>query len=120
MVGRTLSIGPANPNLNGRLAKIEEMQKGLAPKIKAGVTLKQAQAVILEAGQKAGLSIAQDLPLMTGIGFDLSEYPSDGEDRIETNSVLQVALAVDSKDFTAMCIDMLQVTPGGGIWLDGA
>ncbi|MFB3885846.1 MAG: M24 family metallopeptidase [Thermodesulfobacteriota bacterium] len=118
VAGYTFSVGSANKDLDASLARLGEVQKSLAPKVKTGMTLGEIEVVIAEAGRQAGLMFAPDLPLGTGVGFDLSEYPSSAEDEVRTGMVLQVVLASDvDQSFTAMIVDMLQVTHKGGVWL---
>ena len=82
------------------------------------MSLGQVEAIIVEAGRQDGLSYPADLPLATGVGFDLLEYPVSAEDEVKTDMVLQVVLAVDiDESFTAMIVDMLRVTTTGGFWL---
>jgi Xaa-Pro aminopeptidase len=117
-VGRTLSVGPANDDLKERLLMLEEVQHGLSSEIRGGMTLGEVEANILATGAEKGVILVQDFPLTTGIGFDLSEFPALSEDRVETNAVLQVVLAVDCDEAsTVMRVDMLQVTGNGGVWL---
>ena len=121
VAGDTLKIGHADDKLNGRLSLIEEMQKKAASEIKAGMTLGEAKAVILETGRQRGLTFAEDVPLAAGVGFNLSEYPVNDADRLQKNMVMQVALAADFEDgCTAMRVGMLQVEDSESIWLTGA
>jgi Xaa-Pro aminopeptidase len=117
-VGRTLSVGPANDDLKERLLTLGEVQHRLPSKIRMGMTLGEVEANILAIGAEKGVILVQDFPLVTGVGFDLSEFPARSEDRVETNAVLQVVLAVDCDvASTVMLVNMLQVTGNGGVWL---
>jgi Xaa-Pro aminopeptidase len=117
-VGHTFSVGITKEEQKATLAALGEVKKSVALEVMTGKTLGQIEAILLEAGRQAGLRVATDLPLATGLGFDLLEYPASTEDEVRTGMVLQVALAVDvGESFTAMVVDMLQVTPGGGVWL---
>ncbi|MDP2267711.1 MAG: M24 family metallopeptidase [Deltaproteobacteria bacterium] len=120
VAGRTLSVGAADAGLDGKLKLIVAVQKKAAVSIKAGMTLSAVEATILAIGREAGLTFAIDMPLATGVGFDLHEYPQQGEDRVTKNSVLQVALTVDFEaGLTVMLIDMLHVQDHDSIWLTG-
>jgi Xaa-Pro aminopeptidase len=120
IMGRTLSISPADAGLNSKLKLIVEVQKQAAAAIKAGMTLTSIEATILAIGREAGLTFAIDMPLATGIGFDLHEYPLQSEDKVTKNSLLQVALTVDfDEGFTGMLIDMLHVQDNYSVWLTG-
>ena len=66
------------------------------------------------------LVFVKDMPLASGIGFDLSEYPIRAKDRVQKNTVLQIVSAVDAKEeqFTAMRVDVFQITDNGGTRLN--
>ena len=118
VAGETLSVGVESEEHRKQLGRIREAQKRLASKIIPDTTMGELKAAIGEVGGQADLVFAQDLPLAAGLGFDLLEYPSSADDEIKTGMVLQIALAVDiGESFTAMIVDMLQVTPSGGVWL---
>jgi Xaa-Pro aminopeptidase len=121
VMGRTLNIGPSDTGLDGKLKLIVAVQKKAAASIKAGMTLSAIEATILAIGREAGLTFAIDIPLATGVGFDLHEYPQQGGgDRVTKNTVLQVALTVDFEaGFTGMLIDMLHVQDHDSFWLTG-
>ena len=117
-VGRTLSVGTANDDLNERLLTLGEVQDRFSSEIRSGMTLGEVEANILAIGAEKGVVLVQDWPLATGVGFDLLEFPARSEDRLQTNGVLQVVLAVDCDEaFTVMLVDMLQVKGNGGVWL---
>jgi Xaa-Pro aminopeptidase len=121
VVGYTLSVGTTNEEQKATLAGLGEVKKRVAAEIMTGKTLGQVEAIILEAGRQAGLRYATDLPLATGVGFDLLEYPASAEDEVKSGTVFQVTLGIDVREtFTAMIVDMLQVTPSGGVWLGGS
>lgn len=117
VAGRTFTMGPTPTKLEHVLAKLEAAQNRVARQISTGMTVGQVEAMILDAGNQAGVPLAQDLPIAAGTGFDLSEYPDRTNDRIGINTVLQVTLASDVDEFSAMRTDMLHVTQSGGSWL---
>lgn len=120
IIGRTLRIGPGDNLLESKLALISAVQKRSAASIKAGMTLSGIEATFTAIGAEAGLTFAGDIPLATGVGFDLHEYPQQGEDKVARNTVLQVALTVDFEGgLTGMLIDMLHVRDNESIWLTG-
>lgn len=120
IMGRTLSVGPTDAVLDGKLKLIVGVQKKAAASIKAGMTLSAIEATLLAIGREAGLTLAVDMPLATGIGFDLHEYPQQGEDQVTKNTVLQVALTVDFEaGLTGMLIDMLHIQDNDSAWLTG-
>jgi Xaa-Pro aminopeptidase len=120
VIGTTLSVGVARDNLNRRLSTLSEIQKKVESRVRAGMTLGRAEAAIIEIGREVGVSLSEDLPVVGGVGFDLSEYPVNAEDRVEKDMVLQVTLAVDvGEEFTAMLVTLLQITSAGCVWLTG-
>ena len=119
VVGRTFSIAAENRKLQAKLDAVKNLQGDISAKIKAGMTLEQIETEIRSAGRQCGLVFAEDLPLVAGIGFDLSEYPASAPDRVGQNTLLQVVLAVDDAqgNFTALRADMLLVGDSGAAWL---
>jgi len=83
------------------------------------MTLEQIEADIRAEGKRGNLVFAEDMPILSGTGFDLSEYPIGTKDRVGNNTVLQIVLTVDpeEKETTATVVDMLQVTEDGGTYL---
>jgi Xaa-Pro aminopeptidase len=118
VAGSTLTVGTAGDKLHAKLALMRKVQKKAASEIKAGMTLGEAASVIWETGRQEGLAFAEDVPLATGVGFDLHEYPLEAVDRVEKNTVLQVALTVDfAEGFTGMLVNMLQIKDNDSLWL---
>jgi len=121
VAGTTVSIGGTDDLLSRKLFALSEVQKKASLAMRPGTTLGQAKETILGVARQAGLTLAEDLPVVAGVGFDLCEYPMTAEDRVEENMVLQVALAVDfDEGFTGMIVTMARVTRGGAVWLTGA
>jgi len=118
-IARTFCVGSENKKLQARLAAIKAVQSDISGKIKAGMTLEEIETEIRSAGQQRGLVFAEDLPLVSGIGFDLLEYPAAASDRAGENTLLQVILAVDDAEdnLTAMRADMLHVGDSAATWL---
>ena len=120
VVGSTFSIGSNRGNLDAMLSTLSEIQKKALFRVKAGMTLGDVEAALFDIGREAGVSLSRDLPVVAGVGFDLSEYPVNAENRVERDMVLQAALCVDvGREFSAMLVNLLQVTGEGGVWLTG-
>lgn len=120
LIGRTLTIGPADVGLERKLALIVKVQEKAAAAVKVGMTMGQIKAAIVEIGRQADLDFVEDIDIANGIGFDLHEYPIEAEDCVAKNMVLQIALAVDFDErFTGMLIDMLKIEDGRSVWLTG-
>ncbi|MFC1869333.1 M24 family metallopeptidase [Thermodesulfobacteriota bacterium] len=118
LIGRTFALGQKNRALDDMLGTLKELQRRVAGEVRVGISMGKLRALFLDGGRELGLTLAQDLPPVTGLGFDPLEYPTSSEDILEDNMSLQVALAVDSeKGFTAMLVDMLIITPNGGVWI---
>jgi Xaa-Pro aminopeptidase len=120
VVGRALSVESTNEVLEKKLAALREVQKNIADTIRPEMTLEQIEADIRVEGQRAGFDFVKDMPIVSGIGFDIPEFPIGAKDRVGNNTLLQVVLAVDDQEqeTTTMEIDMLQVTDKGGICLN--
>jgi Xaa-Pro aminopeptidase len=119
--GSTFTIGRGGDKLKARLEALRTMQKGLASVIHSGMTLGEIESLIRGTGMQAGLPLAGDVPIATGAGFDLHEYPLRPEHAVEKDMVLQVALTADSAGgSTAMLVNLLQVKENGSVWLAGA
>src|SRR5574340_71436 len=96
------------------------MQPTLAAAIKPGMALSEIEAAIRGICLRGSLPLADDVPVVTGTGFDLHEYPLTPEHTVEKDMVLQIALAADAaKGPTAMAVDMLRVRETGSVWLAG-
>lgn len=119
-VGTTLSVGSYHKKLNKSLTDLWAIQKTFSSRARAGMTLGEVAAVLSEIGHKAGMPLAEDLPHVSGIGFDPVEYPACADDRLEEDMVLQVTFATDvDEEFTAMVIRILRITGSGSVWLTG-
>ena len=111
------TVGPVSVITLNRPQVLNAMNRMLW--VELADALKQVETDILEAGYQKGLNLAQDIPIASGVGFDLSEYPLEDEDRVGENTVLQISLALDSEQgFTAMLTDMLRIFENGGTWLN--
>ncbi len=120
VIGDTLAVGTDDSRLRDGGARLGRAQNKIAAVLKAGMTLGEAEAAILTSGREAGLALAQDVPLVTGTGFDLHEYPLAAEDLLDKDAVLQVALTVDFPEgYTGMVVDLLQVREKDSRWLTG-
>ena len=64
-----------------------------------------------------GIGLAEDLPVLSGVGFDLVEYPAASQDTLEAGMMLQVCLGVDDESLTALLVDMLSIGSDGGTWI---
>lgn len=122
-IGRTLVLGKATQELQASFQHIWELRAAIPELVQAGLTLAEVKAGILGAAARAGVKLADDLPLVEGVGLDLLEYPVSPGDLVEGGSILQVALAVDPErsgaGSTVILVDLLQVKENGGTWLGG-
>jgi len=118
-VGDTLSKGSGSDALAETINRLQEVQNGIAAEIRGDMNLEDAQAAIRAQGRAGDLVFADDLALAAGIGFDLSEYPTQAEDRLAANTVLQVSLAADDagQNWSAFKVGMLHVHEQGCSWL---
>jgi Xaa-Pro aminopeptidase len=118
--GRTFTIGTGGDRFSARMDALRDLQKTIAAEIYPGMKLRGIESAIRETGLRMGLSLAEDLPIATGTGFDLHEYPLRPEHEVGRDMILQIALTADFADeSTAMLVDMMQIQEKGGLWLAG-
>jgi Xaa-Pro aminopeptidase len=118
VAGSAFTIGTGCDKLKTSTGALRDMQTEIAAGIRPGMKLSEIESAIRKTGLQKGLTLAEDVRIATGTGFDLHEYPLRPEHKVENNMVLQVVLAADSAGgSTAMLVDMLHVTNNGGIWL---
>ncbi len=120
VTGSTFVIGTGGDKLGERMDALRAMQTNLAAEIRPGMKLSEIESALRETGLRRGLPLAQDVPIATGTGFDLHEYPLRPEHKVENDTVLQIALTADSpQGSTAMLVNMLQIKEKGSLWLTG-
>jgi len=118
VVGLSLPVGPAEHNFRDQYNRLDEVGKLILPAIKPGMSLGETETAILAMGRQNGLILAPDMPLVSGVGFDLAEYPVKAEDRLAAGMVLQIVLCADfDKGATGLIVHMLTITDSGSILL---
>ena len=121
VLGFSLSVGPADNNFRDNYGRLDEVRKLICPVLKPGLGLGEAEKAIQEMGRQSGLALAPDMPLASGVGFDLAEYPVSAEEKLEAGMVLQIVLCADfAGGATGLSVHMVKITENGGVLLGNA
>jgi Xaa-Pro aminopeptidase len=101
------------------LRVLEGLKAAMVSEVKAGMTLAQVTAAVGSLAKKTGVTLAPDVPIVEGIGFDMDEYPSKETDKVEENAVLLVSLYSEFGEGVGTMITsgMLLCGTKGGRWL---
>jgi len=116
VAGRTINIGIKEKLFREKMALLEQIEEEILRTLRPQMTVGEINTLIEDWGKRLQVPLARDIPFVSGLGFDLGEYPKEESDTIEANMTLELCLTADfAEGFTGMRVTSIIVERDGSL-----